>query len=80
MVRPNQIIDSTSSTLTFLLPAQNKKQAKRRAVLLNFPGVAIPVVLKRDSFNQYVESVEVVTKGLINRYKVTVNTESINNG
>jgi len=77
MVRPNQIIASTDTTLTFLMFARSEKQVKRRVMLLNFPGLAIQL-LKRGSLDQYVEGVELVTEGIVNRYEVTVDIEAVN--
>lgn len=79
MVRPNQIISSTSNTLTFLMFARSEPQVKRRVLLLNFPGKMIPAVLKREDLDQYIRNVELATEGMVNRYKVTVNVGAVNN-
>lgn len=77
MVRPNQVIRSTEDTLTFLMFAQSEQQVVRRVLTLNFPSKFIPKVLKQEDLSEYIEDVTVATKGMVNRYQVTVDLEVI---
>lgn len=76
MVRPNQIIKSTDTTLTFLMFARSNQQVKRRVLLLNFPGKAVRLILQ-DDIDNVIENVSIRTEGAVNRYNVTVNTDEI---
>lgn len=77
MVRPNQIIKSEGSNLTFLMFAQSENQVKRRVVALNFPGQFIMNLGDEDYVDEVVTNVELATQGMVNRYKVTLDTSRL---
>jgi len=79
MVRPNQIIESTESSLTFLMFAQSEEQVIRRVLILNFPREFIPKVISGEDLSSFVDDVSLVSTGVVNRYKVSVNINRIFN-
>lgn len=78
MVRPNQVIRSSETTLTFLMFGRSQNQVVRRVLMLNFPGTFVPKVLKGENLNKYIQDVTLATEGLVNRYQVTVDLSTIN--
>lgn len=80
MVRPNQIIQATEDTFTFLMFARSESQVKRRVLLLNFPGKILPAILRGDDLDRFITEVTLQTEGIVNRYRVTVDLEEIQNG
>jgi len=74
MVRPNQIVEfrPESGQIGFLMFARNERVVKRRVVFINFPSVIPDVLIGGKTVDDYVSGVTLVTKGRVNRYKVTV--------
>lgn len=79
MVRPNQIIssDSEEGTLTFIMFARSEDMVKRRVLFLNFPRSAPRVLLGSKEVDDFVEEVQPVTEGMVNRYAVTLNVKDL---
>lgn len=77
MVRPNQIIDATTESFTFIMFARNESTVKRRVLILNFPSVFIPKTLIREDLDKYINSVEIMTEGEIKRYAVEVDITNL---
>lgn len=78
MVRPNQIVEFSTDekTATFLMFARSEKTVKRRVLLLNFPSL-LPTVLM-DGTDEFVENVQLITSGRVNRYAVKVDLNQVN--
>jgi len=79
MVRPNQVISSDTSkgTLTFIMFGRSPKQAQRRVLALNFPGKYLRMKTEGSDPMRFVVGTEQVTKGMVNRYAVTINARGI---
>ena len=77
MVRPNQIVERDGKELTFILFAQSKEQAARRAVAVNFPMAALSSLLGGRKIANAVTNTELLTEGMVNRYLIAVDTSQL---